>query len=318
MLCPHMELEAPASGALVTSARAWSDTVNRRFFPLEIVPRRVHDFWARIDVLDHGTAQSGLIHAQGHGVRRTSRHAEGADDGYFKAFWLIDGRCEIAQGKNRALLEPGDWTVYDTTRPYSIEIGDDSRFAVLLLPHEACMQWGAIGSLLCGDRLEADPASRGALFALLSMFDTLPAGALQGSEPVVDAMGRLLSVSLIDQACRRLPKGNDERRLVEARRYILTCVDDPALTPERLAKAMNMSRRALYALFKRIGATPGGLILQTRLDRCRDALANPALRHRTVTEIALDNGFGDSAHFSRLFKARFGLPPRQWRETHCR
>lgn len=318
MLCPHMERTAPGDGSLVTSARAWSDTINDTFLPLEIIARAAHDFRARLDVLDRGLPPSALVHTQGHGVRRTSRLAERSERGFFKAFWLLAGRCEIVQGSNRAVLRPSDWTVYDTTRPYSIEIADDTRFAVLLLPHEACLQWQSIASMLCGDRLEPDVTSRAALFTLLSLFDAPADEDLANAGAVVGAMGQLLSASLLGQASRRLPKGSDERRVAEARRYVESCLDDRELTPDRLAKAMNMSRRSLYALFKRTGATPAGLILDVRLDRSKDALTNPGLRHRTVTEIALDNGFSDGAHFSRLFKARFGLPPRQWREVHCR
>jgi AraC-like DNA-binding protein len=33
----------------------------------------------------------------------------------------------------------------------------------------------------------------------------------------------------------------------------------------------------------------------------------------TVTEIAFDVGFSDSAFFSRCFRRRFGVSPTQWR-----
>ena len=39
----------------------------------------------------------------------------------------------------------------------------------------------------------------------------------------------------------------------------------------------------------------------------------PALAHRTITEIAMGCGFGNSAHFSRAFKAYAGMSPSEFR-----
>ena len=44
--------------------------------------------------------------------------------------------------------------------------------------------------------------------------------------------------------------------------------------------------------------------------RVRADLEDPRQRARSITEIALRWGFNDSAHFSRTFRARFGLSPR--------
>jgi AraC-like DNA-binding protein len=37
------------------------------------------------------------------------------------------------------------------------------------------------------------------------------------------------------------------------------------------------------------------------------------LCNRTITEIAFGWGFSDAAHFSRIFRARFGCAPRELR-----
>jgi AraC-like DNA-binding protein len=44
-------------------------------------------------------------------------------------------------------------------------------------------------------------------------------------------------------------------------------------------------------------------------------LADPAERDRSVSEIAYHWGFNDAAHFSRTFKARFGMSPRDARSV---
>jgi AraC-like DNA-binding protein len=51
-----------------------------------------------------------------------------------------------------------------------------------------------------------------------------------------------------------------------------------------------------------------------RLERCRRDLSDPAHAARHVSDIAFAWGFNDLAHFSRIFKQRFGASPREWRE----
>jgi AraC-like DNA-binding protein len=55
------------------------------------------------------------------------------------------------------------------------------------------------------------------------------------------------------------------------------------------------------------------LIWSRRLDQARRDLADPLRSHISVTAIAYDVGFKDSAHFSRAFKNRFGLTPGECR-----
>lgn len=311
---PQLVLGPQLSSLPIRSARAWADTVNERFLPLEHSARRTEDFVAHIDLLDHAATGLAMVRTQAHRVTRTRTLADRSDEAYFKTFWLLQGRCGIEQGSNRSMLEPGGWTVYDTTRPYSIELGDDSQFLVLLLPHQSCREWQGVSERICGLPLANDACSRGALFALMSMFGPGVASESQGAKAVVDAAGRMLSAAILAQTPAHNTDSRLERRLADARRYVLDHLGDACLTPDRLAAALHMSRRALYTLFNALGVTPGSFILETRLECCRTALADPARRHQTITEIALDSGFCDSAHFSRLFKSRFGLPPREWRE----
>jgi AraC-like DNA-binding protein len=56
-----------------------------------------------------------------------------------------------------------------------------------------------------------------------------------------------------------------------------------------------------------------GWIRERRLERCRRALLDPALRHWSVSAIAAHWGFVDAAHFSRVFRAAYGLPPAEYR-----
>lgn len=102
-------------------------------------------------------------------------------------------------------------------------------------------------------------------------------------------------------------------RLDEAKRWILSHVDDPALGVDGLAKALHISRRALYLLFSAHGLTPAAVIRDLRLASCKEALEDPC-SGRHITAIAIDHGFHHLATFGRLFKARYGMCPNAYRK----
>lgn len=60
------------------------------------------------------------------------------------------------------------------------------------------------------------------------------------------------------------------------------------------------------------GCTITEYVLQRRLDfACQEMLTSPA----SLSEVALAAGFFDQSHFTRTFKARMGMSPKQYRTT---
>jgi AraC-like DNA-binding protein len=76
-----------------------------------------------------------------------------------------------------------------------------------------------------------------------------------------------------------------------------------------------LSVRALHYLFKGSGQSVSDYILERRLQRCREELEAPAFSTRTVTEIALANGFNSMSHFSSAFRRRFATSPSAARDA---
>jgi AraC-like DNA-binding protein len=95
--------------------------------------------------------------------------------------------------------------------------------------------------------------------------------------------------------------------------FIQQRLGDPDLSPETVAAVHQISMRYLYKLFQRQGLTVAGWIRQRRLERCRSDLAAPHLSRVPIHAIAARWGFTDSAHFSRAFRAAYGMPPKDYR-----
>jgi acetamidase/formamidase/AraC-like DNA-binding protein len=90
-------------------------------------------------------------------------------------------------------------------------------------------------------------------------------------------------------------------------------LDDPDLTPAKVALAEGISERYLQKLFEGTGSSFTHYLRERRLQRTSADLSNPAEAHHSISEIAFRAGFNDSAHFSRAFRHRFGVSPREFR-----
>jgi AraC-like DNA-binding protein len=90
---------------------------------------------------------------------------------------------------------------------------------------------------------------------------------------------------------------------------------DPELSPGRLAAELFISVRTLHKLFENERTTVADWIRQRRLERCARDLLDPALADEPVGAIGARWGITSQAHFSRLFRARYGASPGAFRAT---
>ncbi|MFX5558838.1 helix-turn-helix transcriptional regulator, partial [Acinetobacter baumannii] len=79
-----------------------------------------------------------------------------------------------------------------------------------------------------------------------------------------------------------------------------------------IAAAHHISVRYLQRLFETEGTTVTTWIRQRRLERIRRDLADPRI-DRSTSAVAARWGLADASHFSKLFKAAYGMTPRQYR-----
>jgi AraC-like DNA-binding protein len=115
-------------------------------------------------------------------------------------------------------------------------------------------------------------------------------------------------------AARHFPiqPGLDEM-LATLRRHLA----DPDLSPRMLAERLQVSVRTVHKRFEDADTTFGQWVLDARLQACRRALDDPRQSGFTISQIAFGWGFNDLPHFSKAFRARFGLSPSQYRrKTH--
>jgi len=114
------------------------------------------------------------------------------------------------------------------------------------------------------------------------------------------ALGRSNLISA-DELGQSAPVGISSR----VREALESAIDDPPPLAV-LADDNGISRFALLRQFKKdFGVTPHAFTLGLRVDRARQRLARGA----DLAEVALELGFADQPHFTRVFRRQVGLAP---------
>ncbi|MFJ4845479.1 helix-turn-helix transcriptional regulator [Streptomyces sp. NPDC088733] len=131
------------------------------------------------------------------------------------------------------------------------------------------------------------------------------------AEPCVDLVGAVVTLGL---GRDDLAKESLNSTLLErVQEFVRLQLADPDLTAERIAAEHDVSVGWLYLTLSRAGITLGEWIRSQRLEECRREPASPVHQFMTIAAIAHRWGFAGPAHFSRVFKAAYGVSPRELR-----
>ncbi|WP_432088062.1 helix-turn-helix domain-containing protein [Streptomyces sp. bgisy095] len=293
----------------------WNDAVSRTLVPMTVVPRGDGSFDGRITTDRLGYLQVATVEADAKSVSRTPELIAGSSEALVAVSVQVSGTAVFAQDGRRAEVGEGDLVVYDTTRPYSFDY--PRRFAahVFQLPrHTLGVSDGEIRRVT-GNAI----GTRDGFGAMLSPFLTsLASSSAAGYPPAV--ANRLaghvvdLFATLITE--RAQPGGADAAARSHLMPRVLDHINrnlgDPDLSPESIARKHRISVRYLHRLFEGEGITVSRFIRRRRLEECGRELARRGGTAPTVSAVAQRWGFVNPAHFSRAFRAAYGVSPREW------
>lgn len=292
----------------------WRDVVSSTFAPLDAEAAPHLGFRGQLRSTTAGAAHLVDVVADAHCVNRTQRLIDRSPSGYYKVSVQLLGRAVLRQGRRTTRLEPGDIAVYDTDRPYSLTFDTAHHQLVVMCPRSLLRLAPREVDALLACRISGRQSMGALFFAFMSelaaQFDSLATvdGARLG-----DNVADLLTSLLLEQMPAYRLSVSRRCVLAQVTSYIEQHLGDPRLCPGQIAAAHGYSTRALHKLFHDSGTTVAGWIRQRRLEQCRRDLRDPAGNGIPVGVIGSRWGFDDPAHFSRVFKAAFGVSPRAFR-----
>lgn len=272
------------------------------------------DFDGRARTLRAGEVVLTRLEATRHRVMRSPSIARHTEQPYLKIVAPWKGCAGVEQKGRETWVTPGQWSIYDTTDSYAVANPERVEHLIVMLPKAMVAERGLQLDPLMARRLGGSGGvSTLALQTMRNAFAELPSMPEAAARGVGDAITQLVHLSLLDLAGQATAQTQREALRERIKQHVAQHLADPELTVDQIARALNCSRRQLYNAFAEEPDGVAGYILARRLEACRRVLADRAQAHRSLTDIALGNGFQNMAHFSRVFRNHLGLPPSDFR-----
>jgi AraC-like DNA-binding protein len=257
-------------------------------------------------------------------VCRTPELISQADPDMLKLVLVRGGNsCVVEQDGRQAPVSAGEFTIYDTRRPYEVVCGAGGdwptqmmtfMFPPSLLPLSRNRLRRLAAVRFRADAGLGDLTSQFLLQLARNIDHYSPAEAARLSTAALEVLATRLAHEL-DVRDWGTPEARRHALLTTIQAFIQQHLGDPGLSPAMIAAAHHISLRSLHQLFHDEGLTVAGWIRQRRLECCRRDLSDPALAPRPVAAIAARWGFSSPGDFSRAFRAVHGLPPAEYRRS---
>jgi AraC-like DNA-binding protein len=294
----------------------WNDAACASFTPIVSDPVDLRNFTGWLTRTKLGDLRLGEVYSDAQMVRHLRAHVARTQAPMFFLQMQLEGESINRQDGRQARLGPGDFTLCDTTRPYEMQFEGANRMFVVGIPDALLRRHLASPESVVAIPMSGSSGLSGLLSQFLRDFWTHCRDDL---DPLIVPRITRAILDLMASAYSSLPQARSARSsLATSHRirivnYIEAHLGDPDLTPMRIAEACKMTPRYLHHLFSEGTETVARYILRRRLEECSRALTIPDQRGRTVTAIAFDYGFNSPTHFGRVFRARYGTTPREFR-----
>jgi AraC-like DNA-binding protein len=207
---------------------------------------------------------------------------------------------------------PGQVTVLHPDEMHDGHAGTEEGFGYRILYVDPALIFAAIQTL-CGHPCSL-PFVRSPVLTHPALATAITSAFESTHEPLaLDSLLVQLAEGLLeaDPSCRHTtrPRSLDVAAVQRARAY-LDAQNTRIVRSAELETVTGLTRFDLARQFRAIcGTSPYRYALLRRLDAARERL----IQGRPLVEVALDTGFADQAHFSRIFTATIGIPPSRYR-----
>jgi AraC-like DNA-binding protein len=241
--------------------------------------------------------------------------------------WIVgilqrDGSAVLKQGTVSPVLLPDGLALLTSALPFEVEFTAElpAHQIWLVLPAEALH--GICPGLALAEPGLVDCAGLHARL-IKAIADLLQEKAEthldtprhNAGQHIANAVAHLLAAAL---AARQRPDEASRTSLAKfhlsrIKQFALANLNDSELTVRKVSEQLKISPSHIHRMFQDEHQTFGEWLWHQRLTACREALEISADSRMSISEIAFRHGFSNSSHFSRVFKARFGMSPTEAR-----
>jgi AraC-like DNA-binding protein len=220
------------------------------------------------------------------------------------------GHITIEQAGQRRRFDAGSMLAFDPARGFVESIPERVQMLVLRIPKARLRERGlphSLRGILACNMRSPDLVAASELIHCIADQSATPSPVMRShlGEHLLD----LMDVVLTDQSDSTKWR-SAAATLFRAKNYIARHLGSDGLDACAIAAATHVSVKHLQRLFNRDGVPMMRYVWQARLERAERLLRASTVRPVSVQEIAYRCGFRSPAHFSRAFKERYGVSPR--------
>lgn len=295
----------------------WVDAIWETYCPLDVVPDRDGSFSSSMTRRDFDLLKTVEVRATPQEFHRTERmiNRHPADD--LNLCMVTDGEALLVQDGRSCVLSRGEYTIVESTRPYTVVVREPSRLLDFAWPRDAIGLSESESRDVTARAFGSESPMGRWLSPMLSGLCDMESGLSDsGAIRLANGLGGLLVTAALELSRPDDDVGGRSRQQFEAMvSYIERNLEDPDLTADAVATAFFVSTRTVHRLFARFDKSVAAVIRDMRLDACRQMMVSSAHRHQSIGFIASQFGFSSLSVFGRAFAAKYGTPPNQYRRT---
>ncbi len=300
----------------------WNDVICETFTELVTDVCELDEFNAELRSHALGNMTYARVDTTSSRVSHTHHHASKTRENVFLLHLQLKNSSLNSQRGNNVFLKAGEFTLVDSTTPYSVEFNDPISMGVMRIPYRSLSQKVANPEDMVGHKFSGARDVSGMLSLMLQGFwqqNSLTDDEVANRQ-MADSILDLLATSYLKDTKKAISAGSVRRvRFMQIRKYIDYNLSDPELSPTRIAETFKITPRYLHQIFAEFGSgseTVGQYILNKRLKGCAGQFRSSDISHLKITDIAFSWGFNSMTHFSRVFKEKFGASPRLYRRLN--
>jgi AraC-like DNA-binding protein len=294
----------------------WQDSANTLFPSTVVTGSADEDFFGSVTWMEFGELMLADFISTATEIQRGEEQI-GRNDMWYEVCLQVEGDCRLTQGGRSVRVRPREMVLYDSQQPYRMTFSGPYRQIALKLPRRLLQDRVPCLDTLIARQMSGQSLPGRFLFDfIITMCDVKRESARESLINRLEAhVIDLLATALSEIASEQPLSANRQAQLARVKAHILAHLDDPGLCPAEIARQQSISHRSLYELFAGEDLQVSKWIKAQRLERIRRDLGDSLLSSWPITTIALRRGFKDFSHFSRAFRAQYGISPRAYRKS---
>ncbi len=296
-------------------AAAWNALYATRMSQVEFTPADQQGFGAELSIGTLGPVKLAKLTMDSYCVERSKDHINDNRPRIFSLLLQAKGSSVIHHCGHESNLDEGDFVLVDTGLPHFFDTKDFSVTIMVRVLPSLLREYLPTPEQFSGLRLGHAVGLAGTLGAMVeSLSESVGNGISPDHE---DRVARHLLEMISMSYTAGFDISGESAILWRRRNDVISFIEDnlrdPELSSASIASSLNLSPRYLRAVFSVSGEKISAFILRRRLEECARQMKSPAWNGHTLTEIAFSWGFNSAAHFTRCFRDKFGMAPREYR-----